>query len=351
MLDELSKLSGTTHRAYTDGKNVTRDVERMINQNEGTITYTNSLKEEPVIKFNDMYFIAPRNSMVFRIGDSPIWNKNEMILPMSYKLFENTIKVPGKKFTPQTLPTLSSAMEFDIRKNQPNFYKMLNKRIAQARAIDIVRNTYKDQYEYTEDEMEKLDPNILADALMEGVNSKLEQDAQEKYDSTEDMYENEGEKLSENGEENKALLDVRHQYEAEMDLHNQKIFAGRKISKGDLVPMGGTVSRGMADVLAKAYQDCISGFKDDGRFTVSKDGSLMMNSDNKLLVVNTVNMDDEIKEKIQKEKGIGIEENNTMPYRVEDAFIRFLASLDSWNNLADGEFEKKASHYFDLLMK
>ena len=86
MLDTLQKMSGTTHRTYTVQKPVTRDLERIWMKNEGKASYQMSTKEEPVIKYNDMAFISERNSMIFRAGDSPIWNRNETILPMSWRL-------------------------------------------------------------------------------------------------------------------------------------------------------------------------------------------------------------------------------------------------------------------------
>ena len=103
-----------------------------MTQNEGKASYTMTTKEEPVIAYNDMAFISERNSIVFRAGDSPIWNRNETILPMSWRLFKNTIIHPGKDYSLQTIPTLSTAMDFDVRKNQPNFLRCLRKRMEQA---------------------------------------------------------------------------------------------------------------------------------------------------------------------------------------------------------------------------
>ena len=62
---------------------------------EGKVSYTMNAKEEAVISFNDMMFISERNSMVIRAGDSPVWNRNETILPMSFRLFKDTIVHPG----------------------------------------------------------------------------------------------------------------------------------------------------------------------------------------------------------------------------------------------------------------
>ncbi len=53
MLDTLQKMSGTTHKVYRDGKSVTRDMEKLILQNEGKVTINLSVKEQPVISYND----------------------------------------------------------------------------------------------------------------------------------------------------------------------------------------------------------------------------------------------------------------------------------------------------------
>ena len=80
-------------------------------QTEGKVSYTMSVKEDPLISYNDMAYISERNSIVFRAGDPPIWNRNQTVLPMSYKLFENTISQPGKKYSLKSLPTMSTALE------------------------------------------------------------------------------------------------------------------------------------------------------------------------------------------------------------------------------------------------
>ena len=111
MIDTLQKMSGTTHRVYKDSKTVTRDAERLFMQNEGKVSYTMNVREEPVIKYNDMAFIDPRNSIVFRAGDSPVWNRNETILPMSWRLLHaNPIKQPGKEYDLQTNIDISQLM-------------------------------------------------------------------------------------------------------------------------------------------------------------------------------------------------------------------------------------------------
>ena len=173
MLDTLVKLSGQTHESLIESKTITRDNERILNKNEGRISYTMSTKERPVISFNDLLFIPPRNSVVLRAGISPIWNRNETVLSMSYALLGNTIRNPRKKYTLQTVPTLSLAKDFDVRQNQPNFYAMLDKRLKQARMVDMVRSTYMSVYDYTEHHMDQLDPDVLSDDLMNAINDFL----------------------------------------------------------------------------------------------------------------------------------------------------------------------------------
>ena len=175
MLDTLQKMSGTTHRTYIDSKTITRDTKAMLEMsaNEGKVSYTMTTKEEPVIGYNDMAYISERNSIVFRAGDSPIWNRNATVLPMSWRLFKNTIIQPGKDYSLQTIPTLSTAMDFDVRKNQPNFAKMLEKRMKQAEVAKTATKAYQEAYGYSDYQVEQLDPDNYADEIMDIICSTL----------------------------------------------------------------------------------------------------------------------------------------------------------------------------------
>ena len=188
MLDTLQKMSGTTHKAFTNSKTITRDTERIWLQNEGKTSYTMTVQEVPVISYNDMAFISQRNSIVFRAGDSPIWNRNETILPMSWRLLQNTIKQPGHDYTFQTIPTLSSAKEFDRRKNQPDFGKMVDKRMAQAVASDNAKQAYQSIYGYSEWDIEQLDPDFYAAEIMEVINTSLSETVSEAEDDDYDAW-------------------------------------------------------------------------------------------------------------------------------------------------------------------
>ena len=153
MLDTLQKMSGTTHKVFKDQRTVTKHLDRLFWRNDGMVSETVSVKEVPTISYNDMAFIPMCNSVVFRAGDSPIWNRNQTCLPMSWRLFDNTIVKPGKKFSLQTIPTLSSALDFDVRQNQPDFIKMWEKRQEQALLTKDVKAAFKAAYTYSDDDI------------------------------------------------------------------------------------------------------------------------------------------------------------------------------------------------------
>ena len=169
MIETLSKMSGTMHVTYKDSKTITQDVGAVVKMtaNEAKVSYTMSTVERPVVAYNDFAQIPPCNSIVFRAGDFPIWNRNETALPMSWRLFKNTITNPGKEYTLQTIPSLSTAKDFDVKQNQPNFTLMFEKRVNQAVASTQAMAYYKSVYGLTDDEIQRLDIDVYSDAIME----------------------------------------------------------------------------------------------------------------------------------------------------------------------------------------
>src|SRR5699024_5058947 len=111
MLDTLEKMSGERHTVYMESKTVTQDKSQMVKSMsvEGKASYTMSAKAEPVISYKDLAFLPERNSIVFRAGDPVVWNRNETILPMSWRMFQDTIEHPAHDYTLQTIPSMSSA--------------------------------------------------------------------------------------------------------------------------------------------------------------------------------------------------------------------------------------------------
>lgn len=346
MLRTLSNMSGTTHRSYIDQKAVTRDMEKLLLANEGKATYTMSTKEVPVISYNDMMYIEKNNSMVFRAGDSPIWNRNETILPMSFKLFENTINVPGKKFSLQTIPTLSSAMDFDLMNNQPNFDELLERRISQALVSEKAIEKYNFAFEYTDDDIRRLNKDIYANDIM---------------DIIDDDVKNEKEKS--NSKEVEALFVVEENEEAknemdkakkQMESNEQKIYAGNNIAKSELVSEAGTALHYFDEIFAVAYVRLKQDFAKDIRFIVKNDS--LYGSDDKPFIIKQNSEEIETLSELTNDSDSRVfsdeeitEEDMALfgGYIVTDNFIKYLANLKDWNMILGGQFDKVVAELFE----
>lgn len=388
LIETLEKMSGKTHVSKASSKTVTRDLEKIIMQNEGKISTTISTTEVPVISYNDMAYISERNSIVFRAGDSPIWNRNEMILPMSWRLYGNTIKQPGHDYTFATLPTLSTAKDFDVRMNQPNFEDMLHKRLSQALVAGQVEESYKEAYGYTDDQIQKLDPDDYSDEIMRMINVSVNgyesaEDDPNSVDNPENMkyllgQEDEENSYTDDGSDENAGDDsvstphddsVRNlinsaetndeQIEAidkamqQVKHLQEKKFVDGTIAPIDLVDKGGAVSHNLDERLIRIFTTRPGDFKqDDENFIVDKDGSLWdsqheycyIKAGDKSIQRKAEDMlNDAKKEKDKKvfENDQGAIDSLPRSYEVNDSFYRFLAKQDSWLNIANGAIEQE----------
>lgn len=350
MLDTLQKMSGITHKSFTDSKTVTQDKERLVMQNEGKVSYTTTTKEVPVISYNDMAFISERNSIVFRAGDSPIWNRNEMILPMSWRLFSNTIVHAGHDYSLQTIPTLSSALDFDVRKNQPDFTKMLNKRIEQSNMSEAAKQAYQHAYGYSDYEIEQLDPDNYADDIMTIINNYLrkreEQEGRQEADEFEVGFDTEWlSDAEENTEQLKATADA----QAQQQQKDQKRYAGGLLSREDLISATSGVNHSLDKDIIEVYTDIKGDMWGDRMHFVNSNGNLS-GTDGQPYIVRISSSKDldklqaEAKDKnsrVFSEGNVSEDDLNALgSWQVTDAFYRFLVSMDSWNDIARGRFEQ-----------
>lgn len=361
MIETLVKMSGTTHESRIDQKTITRDNERVLNKNEGRISYTMATKERPVIQFNDFMFIKERNSIIIKAGTSPIWNHNQTAYPMSWRLFQNTIRLPGKKFSLQTIPTNSSAKDFDVRKNQPNFFHMLDQRLAQARLVDEMKKTYLDVYGITEADMIRMDQNVVADDIMYAINRKLFNMKTRTVDDITEEEENAqmddlGGSILDHAEDNTELAQEAAKAMAAQEDHKKKRYAGGYISREDLVAMGGAVIRQLDNVLAAAYQESKNFFEDDVQFRVTENGELK-SADGILYVRSSMGSnkkDIDALEQAETDADTRVYgEGGPVEtfYEVTDEFIKYLASLESWKKLADGHFDLEARRAYERMKR
>ena len=385
LLETLEKMSGKTHVSRTNSKTVTKYLEKLVMQNEGKISLTTSTSEEPVISYNDMAFISERNSIVFRAGDSPIWNRNETILPMAWRLHMHNIKQPGHDYTFSTLPTLSTAKDFDVRNNQPNFDEMLRKRLAQAMVAKDVEESYQEAYGYTDDEIQRLDPDDYADEVMQMINVSVNgyQNASDdpnspdnpenlqylmgqddEYDTDDPDDDLSGDTNSDAMQDAKDITDkaeinteqiqaTKNAAEEVADLQEAK-FAGNTIRPLDLVDKGGAINgHGFDQAFVMIYRNNLGDFRSDSEhFKVGDDGSLYSADGSQVYIKagkkSTLNKEVDELSKAKDDATKRVYENNKdtirdLPrdYTVDDNFYRYLAGLDSWKKLANGRIEKE----------
>lgn len=408
MIETLSKMSGTTHTVYKDSKTVTKDVERFASQNEGKVSYTMTAKEEPVISYNDLNSLSVRNSIVFRAGDPPIWNRNEMILPMSWKLFSNKITYKGRAYTLQTIPTLSSAIDFDVRKNQPDFTKMLIKRIEQAVNAPKAMEKYATTYNLNDYDIAMMDPDVYAGEVMEivsamvlenrrierlkrrqnssnvsqsalhdgsldEVSSKSNDPLDSQVGDILDNMEQYGD-ISSSFTDNKELEEKINEYSD--PTRTQKRFAGGKLSPNDLYDKtsGGQLYESYNIYIIEAFIKNINGFRNDpqNRFLVEgPEGqeSLKYRSESGFedaitFDLNKLHEEEEARAQMQ---GLAQEDNNRVyeqdagaisdlgdeitrrihSYHVNKSFVMWLSDLPTWKDIANGDFENDMANRVD----
>lgn len=383
MIETLSKMSGITHKAYKESKTITQDQGAMVKmtKTEGKVSYTMTLKEENVITYNDMASISERNSIVFRAGDSPIWNRNETILPMSWRLFKNTIIHPGKDYTLQTIPTLSTAIDFDVRKNQPNFRKMLEKRMEQAYASTEAQQQYQEAYGYSDYEIEQLDPDEYSDEIMDMIctalapeemreamakNADSEGEKQDngeyqemfdymygnqnqgssKFTVEQDIY-NEFDSIEDNTEQLQATADAEAKYNV-VDAGKLR-YAGGQVSRDMIVSPTG-INHGLDAAIINVYKTIRAKMERDDEYFIARNGHLY-SIDGKMYIKNLTN-DDNISQlnadaKDDQTRVFADEElhsadaNAIGSYEVKDAFLKFLCTFPNAWPFADGEFDTR----------
>ena len=378
MIEQLSKMSGERHVVSRGSRTITKNMNKIVNQNDQTISYTDSSQKEATLSYNDFAFIGKCQSIVFRSGDMPIWNRGEMSLPMSFKLFggkaEKSIVHYGHSYTLQTVPTLSEASGFDIRLNQPNFREMYLKRMRTGWNAEVARRIYMNAYGYDEFSIQVLDPNVVAMEVMEIVDNM-------KRESSENMTLPEGADVETGGEnlpdgdinrEADKLVDDpngvvdnpefdRDKREAEKAIQEagRMLYAGGRLSKDSLVTKESGVSHQLDEVVIESYCAMRNFFEKDRRtFVVEQDGSLYSRETHEPFISKVAES-----ESLQRLNEAGentgnrvymdgrIEEDEVAlrgQYKVHDAFYRFLTSMDSWL-FAEQRFEQAMSARMALI--
>ena len=357
MIHTLEGMSGKTHIVKKTGKTVTRDLERLFLANEGKIGYNSSVQEVPVITYNDMAFIPERNSMVFRAGSPPVWNRNETILPMSWRFFKDTIEMPGRKFSLQTIPTMSSVLDFDLGNNQPDFEAMLRQRMEESYGVDEVRQKYLDAFGYTESDAAKLDADVLAEDLMRLLRDtqrakKAEAGEYAAHADEEDPYPEDD--VLAGMTENTEQAAVNAGYARKQADLEKKRYAGGRLSREQILDATDTVSYAITAAYAGTYQY----FGRLGRgIRLDGDGGRSLFMGDEELVHFDMAQYQALKEAAKKADSkiydngerVGFADELFGGYTVYPAFYKFLAEFPNWSGIAGGQFDRAVAEELDRM--
>lgn len=391
LLDTLEKMSGTRHEARYESKSVTKNSEAVFKKVDSKIQRTISIKEVPVINKNDMLLIPSNNSMVFGKG-KPIWNRNQMALPMNWALSENQTYIPGypNGYALSTVPSMSNTDDFDVRQNQPDFIKMVAKRVKQARLASKVIDRYKKVNNLDDDAFNRLDVETVSQEIMRGINENIEkeneeiQEGQDAYDkeleeaglpngyNPEDDYSNSNdidqeqssilsqkEEMLEKSSDNDEISQTIKQY----SILNKKVYAEGQLSKEDIQQHW----REIQNEIIKAYTELISDFNNSELFKVDEYNQLYFidhetgemtkfietnkdpNSDlyRDLHIANSTVQDANNQNVVTNDASQNLNtEINSISYSITQKFIDYLTSLDSWTSIINGKFDRKVGQYY-----
>lgn len=342
MLEQLSKSSGTTHRVYNQSQSFQEDNQNLTNiaRVQSSVSTTRQAEQEQLLTINDFTYLPERNSIVMQAGMPPIWNHNETILPMSYALLGDTIVNPGHPYTMQTLPSLSTAAEFDVGHNQPNFFDMFHKRLSQALVATDALDRFKHNYGYTDDDMTRLDIDQASTEIMSIVRSM----AAARQDQQFDVGTLDADDISDNDE---FLEEAEAQAEALDDLSEPR-FAEGEVSPDMLIQRIGDqdhAMRGLVNEITVAYTAARADLMRDRIHFSVRNGNLCSSKPdedgNPVVYVQGRDTGDEYQDMARKGMHGDMDDPPGTEYTITDDFLIFLANEDTWTTLGmRGDFDR-----------
>lgn len=362
MLETLEGMAGTLHEAFKDSKAVTNDVAAMVGSVDGKVTYTTTMQEKPTISKKDMLNIPKANAMVFGKGH-PIWARNEMALPMSYQLHENQLVDPETgKYALANVPTTSNTDDFDILANKPDFFRMVEKRVDQARRAEEIKERYMKVHNLSEYELSKINPEMLSEELMRGINEVIleelnlkkevadEQEEPGAGDGDYEAVENEiysGSGFNQNLEVNTDFVQAVESGKVAKEKATKKIYANYSLGKEDIFK--GKANESLSAKISEVYRQLIGQFDGqefaNGTFSVNADTELYHN--NRLMIKNISKEAEKLREtdntgdvRMTPDSDKDADLTSVLIYEATPEFYKLLVSVDDWNDLLNGEFDR-----------
>ena len=395
MLEKLQALSGSRHEARQDSRTVQYNAKDIINPTDSKISENTTLKEEPVIKKNDMLLVPMGNAMVFGHGN-PIWNHNQTAMPFSYcvttghklrDLGGHGADAHGD-YTLATVPTTSNTYEFNVLNNQPNFYKMVQKRVRQARLAPTILEQYKKVYGHdgkplTDNDLSRMDQEELSKALMDGINEEIANEDKQKEilkenqnngmanlsEADQAMFLNDAtsgsfatpdaDDYANEAEENKDFDNAYQDQEALAQVDGKPIYAQGQISKNMIRNMNDDVK----GAIAMAYNHLLNAFKNDnsGEFTVDNHGNLLYNvgsDEDPVMFIESSSQDlakleeaaDDPENKNVKKVDFNKQKGNVIDFASQYVFTQdfkdYLISKNSWQDILGGRFDSQVAQAY-----
>lgn len=383
MLEILQNLSGQMHRLEKDSQTISNDMYKVFNRTDGKLSTNKTVKEVPVISKNDMLKVPKGNLMVFGKGN-PIWSRNQLAMPYSFMLLgSNPLKDfdDPKEYTLRTIPTTANTMDFDILNNQPDFIKMVSKRVTQARMTEKKILLYKQNHRINghmlgDDDLSHLDPEAFSQEIMRAINEQIDfndnaQAGNSAPPITDDSVQTPAElaqDMNDAAQENTEVYTAQAQQDAKADKIQEKLYAKGRISKHDLLY---DVKDDTKECLSEAYLRLLPEFKASPDFEVDANndlivgGSVMIHFANDLTTAAKSDFDEDDDEDAADDAaaGEGLDsvlaggsdtgntalDNTDLSARAEvkDEWLKYLASRDSWQSILDGEYDKVVATAWD----
>lgn len=361
MIDELVSVAGKTHVERVNSMTVSENLQARVQKMDGRVSKTKSVLEEDVLPRNAFLYIKRFEAIVMRAGENPIYNYGSSALPPVFALQKDAIQEPGVTYSLQTIPTMSSVLEFDPEKNQPNFYAMLEKRLAQARLVASMEKKYRGAYGYSQHDIDIMDSDVYAREIMDAVNDELysmelnyrmqqELEDEDEFmmpDGTSRMFADMAVAREESILQNKEYDEATAKAEAQLvPNYRELIYAGGTISRELLVsPHGKAVKTGSSldAIFIEAVLKTKSQFMSDNKFRWDDEKQILSSStgmryvsyDSSIEKLEKAGKDPNSRVLLEDAEGTALE-----GYRVEPEFYEYLAKLDSWESIANGAFDK-----------
>ena len=361
MIDELVSVAGKTHVERVNSMTVSENLQARVQKTDGRVSKTKSVLEEDVLPRNAFLYIKRFEAIVMRAGENPIYNYGSSALPPVFALQKDAIQEPGVTYSLQTIPTMSSVLEFDPEKNQPNFYAMLEKRLAQARLVASMEKKYRGAYGYSQHDIDIMDSDVYAREIMDAVNDELysmelnyrmqqELEDEEEFmmpDGSSRMFADMAVAREESILQNKEYDEATAKAEAQLvPNYRELIYAGGTISRELLVsPHGKAVRTGASldAIFIEAVLKTKSQFMSDNKFRWDDEKQILSSStgmryisyDSSIEKLEKAGKDPNSRVLLEDAEGTALE-----GYRVEPEFYEYLAKLDSWESIANGAFDK-----------